>query len=246
MFKFQLPITLADKGQIETPLNYQRVVKLAPGQIIPRILVVEDNRDSRLLLKKFLLKTGFEVQEAVNGEEAIQVFQQWHPNLIWMDMRMPVMDGYTATRRIKALPGGKETIIIALTAGVFETQRQEVFASGCDDFVRKPYRGNKIFELMAKYLNINYLYENETPLEKLVYPNQLEAKLSLNPDTLALIPQPLQQQFWQALQELDIDAICSVINHIGEHNARLAQQMKIYADNFQYEQLAQLLKLNPD
>jgi CheY-like chemotaxis protein len=220
-------------------------MKLAPGQTIPRILVVEDNQDSRLLLKKFLREAGFEVQEAINGEEAIQVFQQWHPDLIWMDMRMPIMDGYTATQRIKALPGGKETIIIALTASAFETQRQEVFASGCDDFVRKPYRDNKIFELMAKHLNIKYLYEHETRLEELVYPNNIEAKLIVNPDTLALIPQPLQQQFWQALQELDIDAIFSVINHIGEHNAILAPQMKMYADNFQYEQLANLLKFKP-
>ncbi|NJO16490.1 MAG: transporter substrate-binding domain-containing protein [Thioploca sp.] len=246
VFKFHLPITLADKSQIKTPINYQRVMKLAPGQMIPRILVVEDNQESRLLLKKFLLEAGFKVQEAINGEEAIQVFQQWHPDLIWMDMRMPVMDGYTATQRIKALPSGKKTIIIALTASAFETQRQEIFASGCDDFVRKPYRDNKIFELMAKYLNIKYLYENETRLEELVYPNHIEAKLIVNPDSLALIPQPLQQQFRQALQELDIDAIFSVINHIGEHNTILAQQMKIYADNFQYEQLADLLKLNPD
>jgi signal transduction histidine kinase/ActR/RegA family two-component response regulator len=245
VFKFHLPVTLADKSQIETPLHYQRVMKLAPGQTIPRILVVEDNQDSRLLLKKFLREAGFEVQEAINGEEAIQVFQQWHPDLIWMDMRMPIMDGYTATQRIKALPGGKETIIIALTASAFETQRQEVFASGCDDFVRKPYRDNKIFELMAKHLNIKYLYEHETRLEELVYPNNIEAKLIVNPDTLALIPQPLQQQFWQALQELDIDAIFSVINHIGEHNAILAPQMKMYADNFQYEQLANLLKFKP-
>ena len=99
---------------------------------------------------------------------------------------------------------------------------------------------------MAKYLNIKYIYENETRLEELVYPNHIEAKLIVNPDSLALIPQPLQQQFRQALQELDIDAIFSVINHIGEHNTILAQQMKIYADNFQYEQLADLLKLNPD
>ena len=126
VFKFHLPITLADKSQIKTPINYQRVMKLAPGQMIPRILVVEDNQESRLLLKKFLLEAGFKVQEAINGEEAIQVFQQWHPDLIWMDMRMPVMDGYTATQRIKALPSGKKTIIIALTASAFETQRQEI------------------------------------------------------------------------------------------------------------------------
>ena len=74
-------------------------------------------------------------------------------------MRMPVMDGYAATREIRALPGGDAVKIVAVTASAFEEQREEILASGCDDLVRKPFREHKIFEAMARLLDVEYVYE---------------------------------------------------------------------------------------
>ncbi|NJO47843.1 MAG: response regulator [Oscillatoriales cyanobacterium RM2_1_1] len=91
----------------------------------------------------------------------MDVWQQWQPHLIWMDMRMPVMDGYEATRMIRASPQGKSTVIIALTASAFEQDRGAVLAAGCNDFVRKPFRESIIFEKMAQYLGIRYRYAEE-------------------------------------------------------------------------------------
>ena len=121
--------------------------------------MVDDNLENRLLLTSLLTQVGFTVQEAENGEEAIAMFQEWRPHLIWMDMRMPVLDGYAATQQIRALPGGEAVKIVAITASVLEEQQEEILASGCDDLVRKPFREHEIFEAMARLLDVEYVYE---------------------------------------------------------------------------------------
>jgi PAS domain S-box-containing protein len=120
-----------------------------------RLLIVEDQPDNCLLIRRFLEPSGFLLREAVNGQEAIQQFQVWQPHLIFMDRRMPVMDGLEATRRIKALPGGRETIIIAVTAHAFEEERQEMLKAGCDDFIGKPFRQDDLLALLEKHLRLS-------------------------------------------------------------------------------------------
>jgi len=135
---------------------------LMPSQLVYRILVVEDQETNRRLLVKLLERLGFEVQEAINGLEAIDSWQRWEPHLIWMDMRMPVMDGREATKRIKSMPGGQSVIIIALTATAFDEDREQILLDGCDDFVRKPFRKNEIYDMLIKHLNISFSYEEES------------------------------------------------------------------------------------
>jgi CheY-like chemotaxis protein len=86
----------------------------------------------------------------VNGEEAIALFEQWQPHFIWMDMRMPVMDGYEATRKIRALPCGEAVKIVALTASAFKEQRKSILQAGCDDVVLKPFQAHELFDAMAE------------------------------------------------------------------------------------------------
>ena len=86
--------------------------------------------ENRHLLLKLLHSFGFELKEASNGVEAIEVWENWHPHLIWMDMRMPVMNGYEATQQIKATTKGQATAIIALTASSLEEERAVILSSG--------------------------------------------------------------------------------------------------------------------
>ncbi|MFM2315507.1 MAG: hypothetical protein RLZZ04_4785 [Cyanobacteriota bacterium] len=125
-----------------------------------RILIVDDRLENRQLLLKLLRPIGFQVQEAVNGQEAVEIWQIWQPHLIWMDMRMPVMNGYEAAQQIKAHLQGQATVIIALTASTLEEEKAVVLSAGCDDFVRKPFREEVIFAKMSQYLGVGYLYEN--------------------------------------------------------------------------------------
>lgn len=138
--------------------DFCKVTQLAPNQPRYRILVVDDAPTNRLILMRLLGSLGFEMREAENGQDAIAIWQNWQPHLIWMDIRMPIMDGYEATHYIKALPQGHVTTVIALTASAFEEQRQQILSAGCDDFVRKPFRVAEVLEKLAKHLGVRYLY----------------------------------------------------------------------------------------
>ena len=104
-----------------------------------RILVVEDNEDNRRILLYRLRKIGdFEIIETENGEEAVAAVVENPPDLIFMDLKMPVMDGWEATRRIRQLDGGKDIPIIALTAQAMAGDEQKALANGCNDYLAKP------------------------------------------------------------------------------------------------------------
>ncbi|MGK7942489.1 MAG: ATP-binding protein [Crocosphaera sp.] len=145
----------------------KRVIGLQPSQPNYRILVVEDEKNNQLLMVKILTSVGFDVRWANNGHEALEIWQKWHPQLIWMDMRMLIMDGYEASRRIRELEAENtnlETpvIIIALTATVFDEDKKGILDAGCNDFVAKPFREAVIFEKMQQYLGVQYLYQDLT------------------------------------------------------------------------------------
>ena len=113
------------------------------------------------MLREMLERVGFAVREAAGGDEAIDLHTSWQPNLIWMDVRMPGVDGYKATRRIRQELASKLTAvpIIAVTASAFEEDRATVLAAGCDDLVRKPFRESEVLEVTARHLGIDYLYQ---------------------------------------------------------------------------------------
>ena len=136
IFRFDIQISQVAATDVQPTQPARRVIGLEPNQPVYRLLVVDDSVDNRKLLVELLEPLGFEIREANNGQESIEVWERWQPDLIWMDMRMPVMDGYEAIRQIKAAPGGQSTIIVALTASAFEKERARVLSTGCDDFVR--------------------------------------------------------------------------------------------------------------
>lgn len=145
---------------LESPKPLARVVGLEPGQTPIRVLVVDDQGDNRELLAFLLGDVGFEVRTVGDGMQAIEVFQSWAPHFIWMDMRMPVMDGYVTTQRIRSMPGGKSVKIAAVTASAFEEDQQRILDAGCEALVRKPIDENALFVVMADLLHLRYRYEN--------------------------------------------------------------------------------------
>ncbi|MEJ2693854.1 MAG: ATP-binding protein, partial [Candidatus Thiodiazotropha sp.] len=127
LFHVELPVALAKATQVKVAVvSHPAVVRLAEDRPEWRILIVEDSLENRLLLRSLLMQVGFTVREAENGKEGVSLFEQWHPHLIWMDIRMPVMDGYEATIRIRELPGGDTVKIVALTASAFKEQREKI------------------------------------------------------------------------------------------------------------------------
>ncbi|MEB3211748.1 MAG: ATP-binding protein [Leptolyngbyaceae bacterium] len=161
LVSFTLPVEVVDAAVVPEPsVKPSKVMGLAPHQPTYRILVVDDRPTNRQLLLKLLEPLGFDVCEAENGNVAIARWQEWHPHLILMDMRMPEMSGYDATQQIKSQFNGRNTIIIALTASVFEEQKSAVLAAGCDDFIRKPVQIDYLLERIAHHLGVKYVYQD--------------------------------------------------------------------------------------
>ncbi len=239
LFKFNLPVEVVDEVDIAPQQSSNRIIGLEPGQPSYRLLIVDDKLENRLLLKKLLTSIGLtELQEAVNGQEAVEIFKQWQPHLIWMDMRMPVMSGYEATRRIKATPEAQISAIkiIAVTASAFDDEKEKVIASGCDEFLRKPYRETEIFDIMGRHLGVRYQYEAPNETKPTDAPNK-----ELTSNDLATLPELLRSELHQAAINLNIAKTTAVIEKIRESDVQIANSLKALADNFEYDKLIALL-----
>jgi signal transduction histidine kinase/DNA-binding response OmpR family regulator len=203
------------------------VIGLAPSQPDHRILVVEDRRENWLLLQRILEAVGFDVRVTQNGADAVEMFRTWRPHFIWMDVRLPVMNGLKAARCIRALEGGQSVKIAALTASTFTDQRNEVLAAGLDDFVRKPYRPGEIFDCMARHLDVRYLYR----VDPLPTPEGASAP---QPDALAALPQDLRGHLKDAVISLDVRRIALMIDRVAERDAALGRKLTGCAEGFAY------------
>jgi CheY-like chemotaxis protein len=229
------------------------VLALAPDQPCYRILVVEDHADNCQLFRNVLSPIGLAIREAYNGQEALRVWEHWQPHLIWMDLRMPVMDGYEATRRIRqkessrradpAVEGARDaamqrSVIIALSASSLEHERLAALSVGCDGFLAKPFRQADIFELMRKHLGVRYVYE-ETSAGKT--PGPQEKKTPSLTDLAALPPEILHHLEHAALRS-DVELITRCLEGIRAINPPLAESLSALANNFAYGEILKLIQ----
>ncbi|MBD1997496.1 response regulator [Leptolyngbya sp. FACHB-541] len=233
-FGFVIPVCQVEPEQIQTQVPNRHVIGLEAGQPNYRILVVEDNLSNRQLLVELLTPIGFEVKEATNGEEAIALSKSWLPHLIWMDMRMPIVNGYKATQQIKAA-GTPAPIVIALTGSAFEEERIVALSIGCDDFVRKPVREEIIFEKMAQYLDVRYVYATE--LQNQTVQPYLQA---LTPSDLTVMPPEWIEQLHQAATKVNAKQVIALIQQVPAKNANLATHLTYLVNNFRFEEIISL------
>jgi CheY-like chemotaxis protein len=205
-----------------------------------RILVVEDNPDNRLLLTSQLMQAGFTVREAENGQEGVALFEQWRPHLIWMDIRMPVMDGYEATIRIRQLPGGDEVKIVALTASAFKEQREKILEAGCDGVVHKPYQAHEIFDVLAWQLGVKYLYEEEGEETAVESPPRISSQM------LMKLPPELRHELRESALLLDDKRVIEVVDQIQMIDSNTAAALRQMTENFAFDQVLLLLEEGVD
>ena len=234
VFKFNIVAQPALQSELTTKKQIEKVIGLEPNQPSYRILVVDDRWENRQIVSKLLEPIGFEVKEAINGREAIEVWQEWQPHLIWMDMRMPVMNGYEATEYIKSQLRGQATYIIALTASTFEEERVIVLSAGCDDFVRKPFRESVLFDKMAQYLGVKYIYAKDEP--ETTQPNLL-----LESAALEIMPSQWLTQLQKAASELDEESIAELLAQIPDEHTLLARALQNKVDDFDFDDIVDLI-----
>ena len=236
LFTVTVPVELEEASALDQEDSFEtQVVALKNGQRPIRILVVDDYTDNRMLLTSILERVGFTVREVANGEAAVELFREWHPHLICMDMRMPVMDGYEATKAIREMPGGEQVKIIAVTASVFEEQRDEILGAGCDELVGKPIKEREIFGAIERHLGIEYQYA-DAPTSQMP-----EVVSELTKEMLSELPPELLAELGQASLVLDRAAMPMLIQRIEAHAPDTAKGLQLLVDDFQFKRIREIL-----
>jgi len=235
VFKLNLPAQRVDENSLPS-LNSEasrRVIGLTPDSLKKqyRILIVEDQIENRLLLQRLLESIGYHVQFAVNGQEGIEQFNLWKPDFIWMDRRMPIMGGIEAIQKIRALPEGDKVKIVAVTASVFDQERQSLLKAGASEIVNKPYTNDEIFSCMAKYLDVEYIYADENTAQDKIQ------SADISQQQLNNIPEQLLIELRDAAMGLDVEQSIAIIEQIIPINEALAGKLQQLVENFEFETL---------
>ncbi|MDA0673468.1 MAG: response regulator [Cyanobacteria bacterium] len=236
-FAFAIPVTPRTAAGNPPPTWAPHLQNLAPGQPEYRILVVDDHAANRQLMVRLLEQAGFAVRVAADGLAAVDQAQAWLPHLIWMDIRMPNLDGYGATQRIKALGLDPAPVIVALTASAFEDERSRVLQAGCEDFVRKPFQPDQIFQTMARHLPIRYMAiaADDAVARGAIAPPQAVG------DRLRTLPHQWLQALEQAAVKGSDDRILQLVADLPPGYGDLGEQLTALAHNFQFDAILALL-----
>jgi signal transduction histidine kinase/CheY-like chemotaxis protein len=207
-----------------------RAIGFEMGQGAVRVLVVDDKADNRELLTQLLEDVGFEVYTANDGQQAVHMFASKEPNFIWMDMRMPVLNGYEATRQIRALPGGSVVKIVALTASAFEEDRKLVLEAGCDDMVRKPLEEWQLFSKMGQLLGLRYRYAQASS----------QGKTDSENLTLSALDFDMLSQLKVAAEVLDMEAVQTLVDRVRVTHPEIANALESLVQNFRFDRISEL------
>ncbi|HOD40774.1 MAG TPA: ATP-binding protein [Candidatus Wallbacteria bacterium] len=181
--------------QIENAKNY-------------KVLIVEDQPENRLLMQNLLSPFGFQIAEASDGIEGVALFEKFSPHIIFIDRRMPGIDGIEAVCKIRGKSGADGVIIIAVTAHAFKEERQQMIDAGCDDFISKPFGADAIFDVLEKYLKLRVIRDQtESP----------DAENTLKPgaEELSKLPAKMLRELEDALIKLDMKKIEQLISDIS-------------------------------
>jgi len=205
-----------------------------------RVLIAEDNAVNKLLLQTLLESAGIECRTALNGAEALQLWEEWQPHLIWMDMQMPVMDGYEATRRIRKAEAEQnlpQIPIIALTATAFQENKAAILAAGCDDVLFKPFQEKDLLTLMHKYLDVELYFDDKSASIA-----QRQPSTSLKTESAQI--KVMSETWIEALQQAAVRCCdrkaLELVQLIPQEHEALAKGLKELIYNFQFDRILEL------
>ncbi|MBF0187859.1 MAG: response regulator [Magnetococcales bacterium] len=248
-FLLEIPVEQATEEEVSTIIADRRpVLGVAEGEASDwKMLIVDDWTDNRLLLRSLLEFVGFQVKEAENGARAVTLFEEWQPHLIWMDLRMPIMDGREATRSIRAMERGEDVSIIALTASAFSHDHEEILTSGCDAVIQKPFPEHEIFDAITHHLGIEFRYKESTQADQT--PPLSRRSLPLSPEEIdeavqqlnTALPEPLIKDLHSAALLLDRESLAPIIETIREDTPLLADHLNHLMHRYQFDRILQLL-----
>ena len=232
-FKLKIKTETVAAEDLPVQSTFKRVVGLKSDRSEYRILVVDDSKTNRKIMLQLLEPVGFKVKEAVNGQEAVDIWLHWQPHMIWMDLKMPVMNGYEATEQIKSYSKPPNyTPIVALSASSLEEERSLFEAAGCDDFVGKPFTESIIFDKIAQHLGIRYVYESIASPES--------SNFTLTADALNVMPEWWLEEVEASATVLDRDSLLQLLQEIPSEHIELKNALQKQVDNFDFDVILNL------
>lgn len=259
-FQFWLPIQLSPASETPAPDRPKTAIAIAPGEPLYRILLVDDVPENCQLLRQLLQPLGFEVQEADSGAAAIDLWETWRPDLIFMDIKMPEMDGCEATRQIRcreqapsfqSLDAAISTPIVALTADAFGQEHQEMLAAGCDDFLYKPFVAQDLLEKIAQWLGLSYIYaepKGNNPEDLILSLNPEAVLPGLHTSAFAGMSADWVGQLHQAIIQADDQQVLKLTKALPVEQAEIKSAIADLVYDFRFDVLAKLtetaLKIN--
>lgn len=239
-FAFDIPVKVSISSIAGMQNKSSEVTGIQDSLSEKCILIVDDKWDNRRLLVKLLSPLGFKLEEARNGEEAISLWRKFNPDLIFMDIRMPVMDGKEATLKIKEEDREGKTVIVAVSASVFEEEKERILSSGCNDFLTKPFEISAVFHLLEKHLSVQFIFDehNDKKQDSLMITNTED---NLPQELFIHVPEKILNDLEQASLRAEMDNIFTAIQEIEPYNSTLAKNFSQLANDFAYDRIVELL-----
>jgi signal transduction histidine kinase/CheY-like chemotaxis protein len=236
-FIFTSMVQTGKRKFIDEKKVLRSVDKLEPGQPEIHILIVDDRYVNRDILSTMLRRVGFHVHVAKDGREAVQIAPVLKPDCILMDVRMPVMDGMEATKRIKATPECKDIPVIAVSASALDEQQAKIIANGAVSFIKKPVREEELFEEIGGRLGLTYIYKkNDTKISESI------ESVSLKSSDIMNIPEFLRSEIYLAVVIGNIEKLKSLMEDVKEFDSRLSDALGELLGNFDLKTLQNLFK----
>ena len=242
-FAFDIQAGVAKPPDTETLPPTRRAVALELGQPRYRILIADDRVENRKVLVSLLNPFGFDLREACDGQETLEIWETWKPHLIWMDIRMPIMSGYEVTKKIRdaevgmknEMPEVRDTLIIAVSARAFGEERHIALSEGCDNFLRKPFREEMLHELMSRHLGVRFVYENTED-----HGQETESRQVLSRESLSVLPEDVLAQFRRVVLIADFTAAMRLTEQIRLEHPSLAEALADLLNDFRFDRLQEL------
>ncbi|MCH7973397.1 MAG: tetratricopeptide repeat protein [Bacteroidetes bacterium] len=231
-FQFSIPISIVTSEEVAVETELEVVLKLKDGQPEYKILIVDDIETNRDLLRNILTGVGFITNEAKDGLEAIKVFKEWEPDLIFMDVAMPVMDGKSAIDKIRTLQNGVEVKIVVVSASTLKEEKKNILASDINGYIRKPFQEHTIFDTIKKLFDVEYIYEDETEKEHIVS--------NIKRSDVSNIPVKMFDSLKQSLESGDVDLFINQLKTFKEIEPGIADNLIQLAESYEIDKLIKL------
>ncbi len=238
-FHVKLAIQQGEKVEAGVNLPRRQVKGIQPGTKAIRVLIADDHEENRLVLRELLEPLGILTQSAENGKIAIATATSWKPDLILMDLRMPILDGFEAAKRIKATSEGKNTHVIAVTASILELDMHKVHDSGMVGYLRKPFKDYELFSILEHHLGSIFTYHE--PIDRAKEKAEPDT-VAMTPESMSVIPQEIIDQMVVATTNARIRELVTLIDKAAAFSPQIANNLRNLANTYQYDALLELFE----